>query len=90
MHEGLDIDDGPFTLDEFKKVKASLKLGKSAGPDGIPPEVFKCCDFDDICLNFCIKVLMQGDKPPQWSFMDIIGVHHITQKIKETVRSYIN
>ena len=74
MYEGLDIGDGPFTLDEFKRVKTSLKLGKSAGPDGIPPEVFKCCDFDDICLNFCNKVLMQSDKPPQWSFMNIIPV----------------
>ena len=74
VYEGLDFDDGPFTLDEFKRVKTSLKLGKSAGPDGIPPEVFKCCDFDDICLNFCNKVLMQCDKPPQWSFMNIIPV----------------
>ena len=72
--QGLDIDDGPFTLDEFKKVKTSLKLGKSAGLDEIPPEVFKCCNFDDICLNFCDKVLMPCDKPPQWSFMNIISV----------------
>ena len=74
VYEGLDIDDGPFTLDELKKKKTSLKLGKSAGPDGIPPEVFKCCDFDNICLNFCNKVLIQYDKPPQWSFMNIIPV----------------
>ena len=74
MYEDLDIDDGPFTLDEFKRVKTSLKLGKSAGPDGIPLEVFKCYVFDDICLNFCNKVLMQLDKPPQWSFMNIIPV----------------
>ena len=31
VYEGLDIDDGPFTLDQFKRVKTSLKLGKSAG-----------------------------------------------------------
>ena len=74
VYEGLDTDDGPFTLDEFKKVKTSFKLGKSAGPYGIPPEVFKYCDFDDICLNFCNKVLMQCDKPPQWYFMNIIPV----------------
>ena len=74
MYKGLDTDDGPFTLDVFKKVKTSLKLSKSAGLDGIPLEVFKCCDFDDICLNFCDKVLMQCDKPPQWSFMNIIPV----------------
>ena len=40
--------------------------GSNVGPDGIPPEVFKCCDFDDmICLNFCNKVLMQCVKPPR-------------------------
>ena len=27
-----------------------------------------------ICLNFCNKVLLQCDKPPQWSFMNIILV----------------
>ena len=26
VYEGLDIDDRPFTLDEFQKVKTSLKL----------------------------------------------------------------
>lgn len=31
------IDDGPFSTKEYVKVKASLRLGKSAGPDGIPP-----------------------------------------------------
>ena len=74
VYEGLDIDDGPFTLHEFKKVKTSLKLRKSAGLDGIPPEVFKCCDFDDICLDFCNNILMQCHKPQQWSFMNIIPV----------------
>ena len=31
VYEGLDIDDCPFTLNEFKRVKTSHKLGKSAG-----------------------------------------------------------
>ncbi|KAJ8416182.1 hypothetical protein AAFF_G00382040 [Aldrovandia affinis] len=37
----LEIDNGPFTLREFTTVKSTLKQGKSAGPDGIPPEVLK-------------------------------------------------
>ena len=53
----LEINDGPFTLDEFRRVKASLQLGKVAGPDNIPPEVLKSCDFDEICLKSCDKVL---------------------------------
>ena len=53
VYEGFDIDDDPFALHKFKKVKTSLKLDKNAGTDAIPLEVFKCSDFDDICLNFC-------------------------------------
>ena len=72
--EDLDINDEPFTLDEFRKVKSSLKTGKAAGPDGIPPEVFKLCDFDETCLEFCNKALMENDKPDLWSFMNIVPV----------------
>ena len=36
IFEDLEIKDTLFTLDEFKKVKASLKIGKAAGPDDIP------------------------------------------------------
>ena len=74
IFEDLDINDEPFTLEEFRKVKTSLKLGKAAGPDNIPPEVFKCCDFDEICLQFCNDALTENDKPDLWSFMNIIPV----------------
>ncbi|KAJ8417763.1 hypothetical protein AAFF_G00226060 [Aldrovandia affinis] len=49
----LNIDDGSFTVTEFARVKSTLKQGKSAGPDGIPPEVLKNCDLDDIILEIC-------------------------------------
>ena len=74
IFEDLDINDEPFTLDEYKKVKNSLKTGKAAGPDTIPPEVFKHCDFDKIALEFCNKALTENDKPDLWSFMNIIPV----------------
>ena len=74
VFEDLEINDEPFTLDEFKKVKSSLKTGKAARPDGIPPEVYKSCDFDEICLQFCNKALVENDKPDLWSFMNIIPV----------------
>ena len=70
----MEIRDDPFDLDEYRKVKASLKLGKAAGPDEIPPEVFKSCDFDQICLDFCNDALIKNDKPELWSFMNIIPV----------------
>ena len=74
IFEDLEINDEHFTLDEFRKVKSSLKLGKAAGPDNIPPEVFKACDFDETCLEFCNKGLMENDKPELWSFMNIVHV----------------
>jgi hypothetical protein len=49
----LKIDDGPFTISELAAVKSTLKQGKSAGPDGIPPEVLKNCNLDDIILEIC-------------------------------------
>ena len=74
IFQDLDIKDGIFSLDEYRKVKSTLKLGKAAGPDDIPPEVFKSCDFDEICLDFCNKALMENDKPDMWSYMNIIPV----------------
>ena len=48
IFDQLDINDDAFTLDEFGKAKSSLKIGKAAGADEIPPEVYKTCDFDEI------------------------------------------
>ena len=48
IFEDLDIKDDIFTLEEYRKVKSSLKIGKAAGPDEIPPEVYKSCDFDNM------------------------------------------
>ena len=74
VFDQLDIKDDMFTIEEFRKVKSSLKTGKAAGPDEIPPEVFKSCDFDEICLDFCNRALMENDKPDMWSYMNIIPV----------------
>ncbi|KAJ8372888.1 hypothetical protein AAFF_G00275920 [Aldrovandia affinis] len=52
---------------EFATVKSTLKQGKSAGPDGIPPEVLKNCDLDDIILEICNLALMENNKPDIWS-----------------------
>ena len=44
----LNIDDGPFTAAELARAKSTLRQGKSAGPDGIPPEVYKYCNLADL------------------------------------------
>ena len=48
--------------------------GKAAGPDNIPPEVIKRCDLDDIILSYANKLLMDGEKPDQWSLSNIIPI----------------
>ena len=68
----LSIEDGPFSEEEYTRVKNAIKLGKSAGPDNIPPEVLKCCDLDDIILSFCNRALLGEGKPEQWSLANII------------------
>lgn len=69
-----NIETGPFTKQEFEKAKSSLKMGKACGPDGIPPEVFRLCDFDDLLLEFCNDTLLKRDKPEQWSTLYLIPV----------------
>ena len=70
----LGIDDSPFTSEEYNRVKATLKLGKSAGPDNIPTVVYKTCDLDDIILSMCNQTLINDSKPDQWSLSDIIPI----------------
>ncbi|CAK6977732.1 uncharacterized protein LOC114950604 [Scomber scombrus] len=72
--QNLDIDDGPFTVTELARAKATVRAGKSAGPDGIPPEVLKNCDLDDIMLEFSNLALLQNKLPDVWSLSNIIPV----------------
>jgi len=72
IFENLQIDDGPFTAEEYTKAKNALKQGKSMGPDNIPPGVFKNCELDDIVLDLCNIALMKNEKPDQWTLFNII------------------
>ena len=51
--EDLPIRTDAFDTEEYQKVKAAIKEGKSSGEDGISPEVLKRCDVDEIILDFC-------------------------------------
>ena len=74
VFEKLNIKEGPFDYDEYREAKESLVEGKSCGEDGIDPEVLKRCDLDDIILEFCNQVLLEGKKPEQWSLLNIIPI----------------
>ena len=72
IHDTLDISTDPFTLEEYRTAKSSIKEGKACGDDQIAPEVLKRCDLDQIVLDFCNNALMKGEKPEQWSISNII------------------
>ena len=56
----LDIKLGPFTQEELDSVFRKIKIRKAAGPDEIPPEVWKTRPFDDILLRHCNAVYYQN------------------------------
>ena len=72
INDTLDISTDPFTLEEYRTAKLSIKEGKACGDDKIAPEVLKRCDLDHIVLDFCNNALMKGEKPEQWSISKII------------------
>ena len=58
-------NDDTFSMDELRIAKKSLRDGKQAGPDNIPPEVLKSCNFDQIILDFANNLLEKMEKPKQ-------------------------
>ena len=73
IFDTLDISEEPFSVDELRDVKKALKEGKSSGEDGIPPEIIKRCDLDDILLYFCNKAL-EGLIPKLWTISNILPI----------------
>ncbi|XP_072033056.1 uncharacterized protein [Amphiura filiformis] len=73
FHE-LPIRTDAFDMEEYQKAKMAIKEGKSYGEDGIPPEVIKRCNIDIIILDFCNQVLLNRQKPNQWSILNLIPV----------------
>ena len=68
----LNIKTGEFTMDEYQEVKKRLKTGKLPGGDEIPPEVLKYCDLDAIILDYANKLLINHEKPQQWSDINLM------------------
>ena len=72
IFEDLQIETGPFTKKEYLAVKKYLKLGKVSGEDGIPNELLKYCNIDDIVLEYANSLLLDGHKLQQWSDINIL------------------
>ena len=70
----LNIKTGPFTMDEYQNVKKVLQTGKAAGEDGFYPEVLKFCNLDETMLNYANKLLVENQKPQQWSDINLIPI----------------
>ena len=67
----LPIPDGPFTMDEYEKAKASIKCSKSSGEDGVAPEVLKYVPLDEIIEVFISHAYEEGELPEHWSILNM-------------------
>lgn len=70
----LNISTDPFTVEELQLARKKITEGKACGDDGVPPEVIKRCDLDDIILRFCNRALQRDEIPDQWGLMNIIPI----------------
>ena len=64
--ENISIKTGPFDEAELAVAINKLSEGKSPGPDGIPVEVLRRWDLNDINLSYASKLLSKGAKPDLW------------------------
>ena len=53
----LDIKTGQFSETELNKALKKVKNGKSPGLDGVPPEMWKTKNFNNVLLKFTIKII---------------------------------
>ena len=60
MAKELQIEKGPFTIEELGMVVRKTNKSKTAGLDEIPAEVWKTGHFNHILLEFCNDVYSQN------------------------------
>lgn len=63
------IDDSPPNIDEIRRSISNMKSGRAAGPDGLPPELFK---FGGPALEKSVQQILNaiwssGEVPSQWT-----------------------
>ena len=70
--QNVEVEDTPFTIEEYQAVKKTLRSGKASGPDNISADILKYCNFDNTILSFANKLISDGVIPNQWSEFDLI------------------
>ena len=60
--------------EEYEKAKKLLVEGKSCGRRWYTTWGLKRCDMDAIILSFCNNALVNGEKPSQWSVLNIVPI----------------
>ena len=74
----LDIKLGLFTKEVLDSVLRKIKNRKAAGLDGIPPEVWKTRQFDDILLRQCNAVYKQNRLEIGWRGASLLSLKRAT------------
>ena len=64
----IEMDTGPFTIQELRQVISRLKNGKAPGVDNISAEMLKASPPIALCqlLNICNQILDQCKVPSDW------------------------
>ena len=74
VFQKLPINDDVFTPEEYSKATMSIKCGKSAGEDGIMPEVLKYVQINDIMLDIINKLFENCEQSDLWNISNIIPI----------------
>ena len=74
VFEKLPINDNVFTPEEYNKATMSIKCGKSAGEDGIMPEVLKYVQINDIMVDIINNSFENCEQPDLWNISNIIPI----------------
>jgi hypothetical protein len=64
--ESVEINDGPFTLEELQIATAQLKCGKVADLEGVTAETLKISSIAMVLLVILNAVLVGGTVPDEW------------------------
>ena len=69
--------DGPITEEEIDKAISSLKAGKAAGPDGLPPDVFihGGAALVTFMTEFSQKCWEEREVPTQWLRANMVTIY---------------